>query len=145
MSSPFINPIPFTRGYRVVFAREIDLLVIEHLDSASGEWLAERMFPCSSEAEALGIAMTFSAQLSGRYDVNELVALMSNRSVHLPGDLSISMIEVSDGTYLAIVETHKPDGTISVASSRGDARNFFEAYGWALTEARLELRRNTED
>ena len=62
-----------------------------------------------------------------------------------PGGLLISMIDAGDGSYLAAVESRSANGMVTVSEYRDDARNFFEAYGWALSEATMVSRRNGED
>jgi hypothetical protein len=84
--------------------------------------------------EALGIAVTYAAQVLNHLDMEVLVTRMSNRQMRLPGDLLISMIDAGDGPYLAAVESRDAEGTVTVNEYRDDARNFFEAYGWALSE-----------
>jgi hypothetical protein len=142
VSAPFVNPIPFARGYRIVYDRDLGVLVVEQFNELCEEWIADRMFPCTNETEALGIAMAYSGQVSSHIDVNALVARMTNRPVRLPGDLFITMMEALDGSYFATVESRGADGARTVSNYREDARSFFEAYGWALAEARTVIQGN---
>ena len=148
MSINFIQPVPFINGHRIVVS-DLDgdngTLVIETFNAILDDWFPVRMFPCSSRPEALGIAVTFAAQVLNRIDMDALVTRMSNRRMRLPGDLLISMIDAGDGSYLAAVESRDSQGTVTVSEYRDDARNFFEAYGWALSEATMVSRRNGED
>ncbi len=150
MSVNFILPVPFINGHRIVVSDlELDenngTLVIEAYNEILNEWFVVRMFPCSSRTEAMGIAVTYAAQVLNHIDMNALVARMSNRQMQLPGDLLISMIDAGDGSYLAAVESRDALGIITVTEYRDDARNFFDAYGWALAEATMISRRNGED
>jgi hypothetical protein len=150
VSVNFILPVPFINGHRIVVSDlELDenngTLVIETYNEILNEWFVARMFPCSSRTEALGIAVTYAAQVLNHLDMDALVTRMSNRPMQLPGDLLISMIDAGDGTYLATVESRDAEGVITVAEYRDDARNFFDAYGWALAEATMISRRNGED
>jgi hypothetical protein len=144
----FIQPVPFINGHRIVVS-DLDgdngTLVIETYNAILDDWLPVRMFPCSSRPEALGIAVTYAAQALNRIDMEALVTRMSNRRMCLPGGLLISMIDAGDGSYLAAVESRDAQGTVTVTEYRDDARNFFEAYGWALSEATMVSRRNGED
>ena len=153
MSINFIRPVPFINGHRIVVS-DLDgdndstdngTLVLEAYNAILDDWLPVRMFPCSSRPEALGIAVTFAAQVLNHVDINTLVTRMSNRQMRLPGDLLISMIDAGDGSYLAAVESRDVNGTVTVTEYRDDARNFFEAYGWALAEATMVLRRDGDD
>jgi hypothetical protein len=148
MSINFVQPVPFINGHRIVVS-DLDgdngTLVIETYNAILDDWLPVRMFPCSSRPEALGIAVTFAAQVLNRIDMDALVTRMSNRRMRLPGDLLISMIDAGDGSFLAAVESRDSQGTVTVTEYRDDARNFFEAYGWALSEATMVSRRNGED
>ena len=148
MSINFIQPVPFINGHRIVVS-DLDgdngTLVIETYNAILDDWFPVRMFPCSSRPEAPGIAVTFAAQVLNRIGMNALVTRMSNRRMRLPGDLLISMIDAGDGSYLAAVESRDSQGTVTVSEYRDDARNFFEAYGWALSEATMVSRRNGED
>jgi hypothetical protein len=81
--------------------------------------------------EALSIAATYAAQVLNHLDMDALVTRMSNRQMRLPGDLLISKIDA--------------EGTVTVTEYRDDARNFFKAYDWALSEATMVSRRNGED
>jgi hypothetical protein len=119
--------------------------VIETYNAILDDWFPVRMFPCSSRPEALGIAVTFAAQMLNRIDMDALVTRMTNRRVRLPGDLMISMIDAGDGSYFAAVESRDSQGEVTVTEYHDDARNFFEAYGWALSEATMVSRRNGED
>ena len=148
MSINFIQPVPFINGHRIVVSdldRDNGTLVIETYNAILDDWFPVRMFPCSSRPEALGIAVTFAAQMLNRIDMDALVTRMTNRRVRLPGDLMISMIDAGDGSYLAAVESRDANGMVTVSEYRDDARNFFEAYGWALSEATMVSRRNGED
>jgi hypothetical protein len=150
MSINSILSVPFINGHRIVVS-DLDLdgddgtLVIEAYNAILDDWLAVRMFPCSSRMEALGIAVTYAAQVLNHLDMDALVTRMSNRRMRLPGDLLISMIDAGDGSYLAAVESRDAEGTVTLTEYRDDARNFFEAYGWALSEATMVSRRNGED
>jgi hypothetical protein len=148
MSIDFVQSVPFINGHRIVVSDldgDTGTLVIEVYNAILDDWLPVRMFPCSSRPEALGIAVTYAAQALNHIDMNALVTRMSNRRVRLPGDLMISMIDAGDGSYLAAVESRDSQGTVTVSEYRDDARNFFEAYGWALSEATMVSRRNGED
>jgi hypothetical protein len=148
MSINFIQPVPFINGHRIVVS-DLDgdngTLVIETYNAILDDWFPVRMFPCSSRPEALGIAVTFAAQMLNRIDMDALVTRMTNRRVRLPGDLMISMIDAGDGSYFAAVESRDSQGEVTVTEYHDDARNFFEAYGWALSEATMVSRRNGED
>ena len=39
----------------------------------------------------------------------------------------------------------RPKAMVTVTEYRDDARNFFGAYGWALAEATMVMRRNDDD
>jgi len=148
MTVNFIQSVPFINGHRIVVSgldEDNGTLVIEAYNAILDDWLPVRMFPCSSHMEALGIAVTFAAQVLNHIDMDALAARMSNRQMRLPGDLLISMIDAGDGSYLAAVESRDARGVVTVTEYRDDARNFFEAYGWALAEATMVLRRNRDD
>ncbi len=138
-----IQSVPFIKGYRAVIS-DVDsgegVLVIERLDAETDDWLVEQMFPCSSRIEALGISSAFAAQVISHLDMNSLVARMTNCHVHMPGDLFISMLELDDGTFMALVEELDARGSMTVKNYRTDVPNFFEAYGWALSEATIASR-----
>jgi hypothetical protein len=80
----FVQPVPFINGYRIVVSDlELDgdnagTLVIEAYNVILDDWLAVRMFACSSRMEALGIAMTFAAQALNRIDMDALVTRMTS-------------------------------------------------------------------
>lgn len=139
-----IQQVPFISGYRAVIAdveSEADgILVIERLNEATDEWLVEEMFPCSSRIEALGISSAFAAQIITHLDMTSLVARMTNCHVHLPGELFISMLELDDGSFMALVEELNARGEMTVRNYRSDVPNFFEAYGWALAQATIVSR-----
>jgi hypothetical protein len=153
MTINFIQSVPFIHGHRIVVSGlggDIDsddtgTLVIEAYNAILDDWLPVRMFPCSSRPEALGIAVTFAAQVLNHIDMDALAVRMSNRRMNLPGGLLISLIDTGDGSYLAAVESRDAQGVVTVTEYRDDARNFFEAYGWALAEATMASRRNGED
>ena len=150
MSINFVQSVPFIDGHRIVVSDlESDsvagTLVIEAYNEILDDWFMVQIFPCSSRPEALGIAVTFAAQVLNHLDMDALVTRMSNRRMRLPGDLLISMIDAGDGSYLAAVESRNAHGIVTVNEYRDDARNFFEAYGWALSEATMVSRRNGED
>ena len=148
MTVNFVQPVPFINGYRIVVSdldEDNGTLVIEAYNAILDDWLPVRIFPCSSRPEALGIAVTFAAQVLNHIDMDALAARMSNRQMRLPGDLLISMIDAGDGSYLAVVESRDAQGVVTLTEYRDDARNFFEAYGWALAEATMVSRRNRDD
>lgn len=137
-----IQKVPFVNGYRAVIS-DVDggkdgVVVIEKLEN--DEWLMERVFPCSSRIEALGISCAFAALTITNLDMASFVARMTNCQVHLPGEFFISMLEFNDGTFMALVEELNVAGEISVRDYRTDVPNFFEAYGWALSQATIMSR-----
>jgi hypothetical protein len=140
--SAFIQQVPFVSGYRIVVedldAREGGVAVIESLlgidDQGDATWTPERIFPCASPIEALGIASTFAATIINHVDVDQVIAGISRQRVAVPGNrffLQIRSARDVEG-FVATIEERQVGGGLVTIDRRDDAASFFEAYGWAL-------------